>query len=67
MGVPTGNISWYHNGKYITNEMKPELTIYVANDSFYGNYSCIVSNIVGSDMASLDLEQERKTIIILNA
>lgn len=65
LGVPSGTISWFHNGNYIENEKETDLTVHVVDDSLFGNYSCIVSNIIGIDEAALQLEQECKSLSLL--
>ncbi len=55
--------TWYHNDDYIIIDGNDSvLFINLIDASYYGNYSCVVSNIVGEDSVTITIEQARKSL-----
>ena len=65
-GGPGNTYEWFHNGQIISGEISPTLTLANISVSDEGNYTCTVSNAVGSgsDVSTLTINGMYNTGII---
>ena len=73
-GVPDPDINWLVNGSAISNDSDisvtsnatySALTVESVSDTHDGIYTCNVSNVVGSDQASIDVNALLSTLTSL--